>query len=132
MNVPGWSVRAIAPATRPPSAMPRFIVMRCCANAVWRRSFGVSDDNNVDWLGQNEPLPAPTSMLSTNACHGVRMSGNRAKPRAMITSAPERTVRGPSRSESAPPTNPEHNAAAAFAATISPAMPSEIPRTLCR
>ena len=29
----GWSVRAMAPATRPPSAKPRFIVMRCCANA---------------------------------------------------------------------------------------------------
>ena len=33
VKVSGCAVRAIAPATRPPSAMPRFIVMRCCAKA---------------------------------------------------------------------------------------------------
>jgi len=132
VNVPGRSVRAIAPATRPPSAMPRFIVIRCCANAVCRRSFGVSALSSVDWLGQKEPLPAPTSMFSRKACQGARMSGKSAKPTAMITSAAVRTARGPSRSDSAPPTNPEHSAAAELDATISPATPSEIPRTLCR
>jgi len=132
VNVDGLSVRAIAPATRPPSAMPRFIVIRCCANAVCRRACGVSELSNVDWLGQKEPLPAPTNALSTKACHGVRIRGKSANPTAITTSAPLRTARGPSRSESAPPTNPEHSAAAAFAATISPATPSEIPRTLCR
>ena len=79
VNVPGWSVRAIAPATSPPSAMPRFIVMRCCAKALWRRPGGVSELSKVDWLGQNEPLPAPTRMFNGNACHGAWISGKRAK-----------------------------------------------------
>ncbi len=132
MNVPGRSVRAIAPATSPPSAMPRFMVIRCCAKALCRRACGVSELSSVDWLGQNEPLPAPTRMFNTNACHGASISGKRANPVAMTTSAPLSTARGPIRSERAPPTKPEQSAAAAFDATIRPATPSEIPRTLCR
>jgi len=60
------------------------------------------------------------------------MSGKSAKPTAMTTSAPLSTARGPIRSDSAPPAKPEHSAAAELEATISPATPSEIPRTLCR
>ena len=132
MNVPGLSVRAIAPATSPPSAMPRFIVIRCCANAEWRRPGGVSELSSVDWLGQKEPLPAPTSMLRATACQGVRISGKSPKATAITSSAPLKTARGPIRSDRAPPTNPEHSAAAEFEATTRPATPSEMPRTLWR
>jgi len=132
VNVVGLSVRAIAPATSPPSAMPRFIVIRCCANAVCLRSAGVSELSSVDWLGQKEPLPAPTSMLSRNACHGVRIRGKSANPTAITSRAALSTVRGPMRSESAPPKKPEQSAAAELEPTINPARPSEIPRTLCR
>src|SRR5439155_344049 len=114
VKVPGRSVRAIAPATSPPRAMPRFIVMRCCANAECRRARGVSELSSVDWLGQKEPLPAPARTFRANACHGVRMSGKSANAVAIKTSAPLRTARGPRRSDSAPPTNPEQSAAAAF------------------
>jgi hypothetical protein len=62
----------------------------------------------------------------------VRISGKSANPTAITTSDALRTARGPIRSESAPPTKPEQRAAAAFEATIRPATPSEMPRTLCR
>jgi hypothetical protein len=93
---------------------------------------GVSELRSVDWLGQKEPLPRPTSAFSAKACQGLRMSGKRANATAITINAPVKTRRGPSRSESAPPTNPETRPAAELDATTRPAMPSEIPRTLCR
>jgi hypothetical protein len=71
-------------------------------------------------------------MLIRNACHGDRIRGKSANATAMMMSAPVRTRRGPTRSESAPPRKVEIMAAAAFDATIRPARPSEMPRTLWR
>ncbi|MDX6370267.1 MAG: hypothetical protein QOG93_1769 [Gaiellaceae bacterium] len=132
MNVLGCAVRAIAPATSAPSANPTFIVILCCAKAACRRAGGVSELRSVDWLGQNDPVATPTSRFSANACQVSRISGKSEKATAARASAPLSTTRGPNRSESAPPTKPEAKAASEPVATTSPAIPSEMPRTLCR
>ena len=62
----------------------------------------------LDWLGQNEPLPEPSRMLSANACQTLSISGKSEIATAMTTSAPMSTRFGPSRSESEPATKPEH------------------------
>jgi hypothetical protein len=106
--------------------------MRCCAKAECLRAGGVNELSKVDWLGQKEPLPKPTITFTATASHGSRIRGKSAKPIAIVISAPLRTRRGPTRSERAPPTNAETSAAAELAATTRPAIPSEMPRTLCR
>ena len=86
----------------------------------------------MDWLGQKEPLPSPTSTFSPKACQGARISGKSAKATAIRISEAVSTLLGPSRSESAPPTKPDTSPAAELEATTSPAIPSEMPRTLWR
>src|SRR5439155_27249272 len=112
--------------------MPRFIVIRCCAKAECRRSLGVSELSRVDWLGQKEPLPSPTSTFSPKACQGARISGKSAKATAIRISEAARTLLGPSRSESAPPAKPDTGPAAEVEATQSPALPREVPARLVR
>ena len=86
----------------------------------------------LDWLGQKEPLPVPSRMLSAYACHTVRISGKRLIATAITSRAAISTRRGPIRSASEPATKPEQNAAAELTAAASPASPSGMPRTLCR
>ena len=128
----GWATRATCPAASPPSPMPRFIVTRCCANAAWRRAWGVRREISVDWLGQNPALPAPSTIISAKACHGARTSGSSPNPTAWSTSPAASVGRGPTRSITGPARMPAHSCAADELPTTSPAVAAEKWRTSCR
>lgn len=70
MNVCGRVVTAMKPPLIAPRPIPRFIMIRCIANAEWRRSAGASPAISDDWAGQNVALPIPATALARKPCHG--------------------------------------------------------------
>ena len=132
VNEPGDSVVAMRPPASAPRPMPRFITTRCIAKADGRCSAGVRPAISVDCDGQKPPTPTPVIAATTNPCHGSCTSGYSAYPPARIASAVASSLRPPKRSISAPKTGPATMLASACDPTMSPTIPSPIPRTLCR
>jgi hypothetical protein len=132
VNEPGESVVAITPPASAPRPIPRFITTRCIANAAGRCSLGVSAAISVDCAGQNPPMPTPATAATTKPCQGSSTSGYPAKPAARMTSATASIRRPPKRSTSTPKIGPATMLTTAVVATMSPAGPSPMSRTLCR
>ena len=112
--------------------MPRFITTRCIANALCRRSGGVISVMRVDCAGQNDPLPMPVMVAIRKPFQALSTSTYPAYPTVRNTNEAASTRRPPIRSTSTPAMGPATMLTTAFVASTSPAVPSEIPRTLWR
>ena len=79
----------------PPRPSPRFMLIRCSAKAEWVRSAGVRRESSVDWPGQKQAVPAPSSASSANACQASRISGKRRNDAAWSSSPSSSVFRPP-------------------------------------
>ncbi|HUI36034.1 MAG TPA: hypothetical protein VLZ04_00960 [Gaiellaceae bacterium] len=64
VKLPGSEVVAIRPPTTPPIPIPRFMLTRCSAKAACRSSAGVRRESSVDWPGQKQAVPIPSTANS--------------------------------------------------------------------
>jgi hypothetical protein len=115
-----------------PTPIPKFATTRCMAKAGVRRSSGVKAAISVDWDGQKNALPTPASAMDRKPCHGRWTRAMLAYATVRTSSAADSIFRPPRRSTSVPPIGPATRLTPPFVPRISPAVPSEIPRTLWR
>jgi hypothetical protein len=96
---------------------------------MWRWCGAAITPSRLAWLGLKAPLPAPASAATANACQGARAAANSAKAIASTASEPMSTHHAEKRSTSAPPAGAATTGTTLIVARISPAVPSENPRT---
>ena len=75
VNEPGESVVAMSPPARAPRPIPRFITIRCIANAAGRSWGVVRPAISVDCDGQKPPTPTPVIAATRNPCQASCTNG---------------------------------------------------------